>query len=134
MDAMKLIGIILATTGFWKLIEVLITYKSKKRLERAQEKNIVAEATTKITKNWIMWSTKMEKRVAQLENKNTKLSGVINKQSSKTNELEKEIGELKSKNTELRSIIGKQRTRITDLEKHVDQLEKVNRDLNNKDE
>lgn len=131
---MKLIGIILAATGFWRLIELLITHKSKKRLESAQTKNIIADTTTKITTNWITWSTKMEKRVAQLEDKNTKLSGVINKQRSKTNELEKEIGELKSKNTELRNIIGKQRTRITDLEKHVDQLEKVNRDLNNKNE
>ena len=99
MDVMKLIGIILAATGFWRLIELLITYKSKKRLESAQAKNIVADATTKITTNWITWSTKMEKRVEQLEDKNTKLLGIINKQRSKTNELEKQIGELKSKNT-----------------------------------
>ena len=103
---MKLIGILLATTGFWKLIEILINLKSKKRLERAQEKNIVADATTKITTNWIAWSTKMESRVQELEDKNT----------------------------ELRTIIAKQRTRIIDLEKHVEQLEKKNKDLNNKNE
>jgi len=103
---MKLIGIILATTGFWKLIEVLITYKSNGRLQKAQTSNVMAQANTQVTGNWIAWSSKMESRVKELEDKNT----------------------------ELRSIIGKQRTRITDLEKHVEKLEKVNRDLNNKHE
>ena len=134
METKEMIGAvivaILAASGFWRLIESLLTYASKKRLARAQTKNILVDANTQVTENWIAWSTKMETRVNELESKNAELLSIISKQRNKTTELEKQVVELKSKNSELKGITTKQRGRITELEKQVEKLEKINADLN----
>ncbi len=104
MDIIKLIAVIFGATGFWKLIEIVLKIRTDKKLKKAETSNLYAQANSQIVENWVGWSQKLEKRVAELEGNNTKM----------------------------RLTITKQRIRIGELEKHVTNLEKCNKELKNK--
>ena len=123
---------VVAASGFWRLLEVLLTLKRKQKLDRAQTNTLLVDANTQVTENWMVWSAKMEARVQQLECKNEELLGIISKQKTKTLELERQISVLKSKNSELKGITTRQKGRITELEKQVEKLEVINANLNKK--
>jgi polyhydroxyalkanoate synthesis regulator phasin len=95
MDVIKIIAIVLGATGFWKLAEVLVQYGMQKRVKNAEVYNLNVQANSLVIENYKLWAENMERRLKQLESKNT----VMNK------------------------TITKQRDRITELEKYVDQLE-----------
>ncbi|MDO9184450.1 MAG: hypothetical protein Q7W13_00445 [Bacteroidia bacterium] len=106
MDYLKLIAIIFSATGFWKLVEMLVKFRSDNRKQSAEIRNINAQAEKQISENWIQWSQTLEKRVKELE-------------------------AVAEENHELKKQIESQRNRICELEGKVERVEKENIQLRN---
>lgn len=106
MDYIKLIAVIFSATGFWKLIELLIKFRSDNRKQAAEIKSLNALADKQISDNWIQWSQTLEKRVKELET-------------------------VAEENKELKKQIENQRNRISELENKVEKVEKENEQLRN---
>jgi len=96
MNVYEIVAIVLGATGFWKLIELLMHYNIQRKLKKAEIRRINAQANDSIVTNWVQWSEKMEKRISQLENKNTAMSRTITKQRDRITELEKYIEQLEA--------------------------------------
>lgn len=92
----KLIAIILGATGFWKLIEILLQYGMQKRLKNAEIRNLNIQANSLVEENYKLWSENMEKRLKQLESKNTLMNKTITKQRDRITELEKYVDQLEA--------------------------------------
>lgn len=107
MDYIKLIAVLFSATGFWKLVELLIRFRSDNRKQAAEIRNLNAQAEKLTSENWIEWSKTLEKRVKELE-------------------------AVAEENKELKKQIESQRTRICELENKVDKVEKENEQLRNK--
>jgi len=101
MEIVKLITLILGATGFWKLLEIFVKLRSDKKLKKAETDNLYAQANHKIIENWVGWSQKLEQRVKELENSNTKMQQTINKQKAHICTLETRIDHLEIRNKEL---------------------------------
>jgi hypothetical protein len=101
MDILKLIAVIFGATGFWKLAEILVRIRTDKKLKKAETSNLYAQANSQIVENWVVWSQKLEKRVAELEGNNTEMRLTITKQRIRIGELEKHVGSLEKRNKEL---------------------------------
>lgn len=106
MDYIKLIAILFSATGFWKLVELLIRFRSDNRKQSAEIRNLNVQSEKQISENWIQWSQTLEKRVKELE-------------------------AVAEENKELEKQIDSQRERIVELEKKVDHVEKENEQLRN---
>lgn len=96
MDIIKVIAIVLGATGFWKLIEVLLQYGMQKRLKNAEIRNLNIQANSLVIENYKLWSENMEKRLKQLESKNTLMNKTITKQRDRITELEKYVDQLEA--------------------------------------
>jgi len=94
MDLLKILAIVLGATGFWKLVEVLLQYGMQKRLKNAEIRNLNIQANSLVIDNYKLWSENMEKRLKQLESKNTLMNKTITKQRDRITELEKYIEQL----------------------------------------
>lgn len=94
MDLIKILAIVLGATGFWKLIEVLLQYGMQRRLKNAEIRNLNVQANSLVVENYKLWSENMEKRLKQLESKNTLMNKTITKQRDRITELEKYIEQL----------------------------------------
>ncbi len=94
MDILKLIGIVFGATGFWKLAELLFQYRSQQQLKKAEIRNLNTQADDRVVDNWVQWSEKMEKRILELENKNTIMNKTITKQRERINELQRYVDQL----------------------------------------
>jgi uncharacterized coiled-coil protein SlyX len=94
MDLIKILAIVLGATGFWKLIEVLLQYGTQRRLKSAEIRNLNVQANSLVVENYKLWSENMEKRLKQLESKNTLMNKTITKQRDRITELEKYIEQL----------------------------------------
>lgn len=94
MDLLKILAIVLGATGFWKLVEVLLQYGMQKRLKNAEIRNLNVQANSLVVENYKLWSENMEKRLKQLESKNTLMNKTIIKQRDRITELEKYIEQL----------------------------------------
>lgn len=94
MDLIKILAIVLGATGFWKLIEILLQYGMQKRLKSAEIHNLNVQANSLVVENYKLWSENMEKRLKQLESKNTLMNKTITKQRDRITELEKYIEQL----------------------------------------
>lgn len=106
MDYIKLIAILFSATGFWKLVELVIRFRSDNRKQSAEIRNLNAQAEKLTSENWIEWSKTLEKRVKELE-------------------------AVAEENKELKKQIENQRNRICELENKVDKVEKENEQLRN---
>lgn len=106
MDYIKLIAILFSATGFWKLVELVIRFRSDNKKQSAEIRNLNAQAEKQISENWIQWSQALEKRVKELET-------------------------VAEENKELEKQIESQRERIVELEKKVEHVEKENEQLRN---
>jgi septal ring factor EnvC (AmiA/AmiB activator) len=106
MDYLKLIAILFSATGFWKLVEMLVKFRSDNRKQSAEIRNLNAQAEKQISENWIQWSQTLEKRVKELE-------------------------AVAEENHGLKKQIESQRERIVELEKKVEHVEKENEQLRN---
>jgi predicted RNase H-like nuclease (RuvC/YqgF family) len=107
MEYLKLIAVLFSATGFWKLVELLIRFRSDNRKQAAEIRNLNAQAEKLTSENWIEWSKTLEKRVKELE-------------------------AVAEENKELKKQIENQRNRICELENKVDKVEKENEQLRNK--
>lgn len=96
MDIIKIIAIVLGATGFWKLIELLLQYGTQKRLKSAEIRNLNIQANSLVIENYKLWSENMEKRLKQLESKNTLMNKTITKQRDRITELEKYVDQLEA--------------------------------------
>lgn len=103
MEIVKLIAVIIGATGFWKLLEVLLRFRTDRRVKRAETTSLYAQAGSQIVDNWVGWSQKLELRVKELEGYNTRMQETINTQRLRIGELEKLIGVLEKRNRELTS-------------------------------
>ena len=101
MEIWKLISIVLGAGGFWRLLDVLIKYKSEKRLKHAETKNLYASAQNSIVSNWVVWSQTLEKRVKESEEHTAAMESLIDKQRAQIKKLEQKIYEMEKKNKEL---------------------------------
>lgn len=106
MDYIKLIAVLFSATGFWKLVELLIKFRSDNRKQAAEIRNLNAQAEKLTSENWIQWSQTLEKRVKELE-------------------------AVAEENKELKKQIESQRNRICELENKVEKVEKENEQLRN---
>lgn len=107
MEYLKLIAILFSATGFWKLVEMLVKFRSDNKKQAAEIRNLNALSEKQISENWIQWSQTLEKRVKELE-------------------------AVAEENKELKKQIESQRNRICELENKVDKVEKENEQLRNK--
>ena len=96
MDLIKILAIVLGATGFWKLIEVLLQYGMQRRLKSAEIRNLNVQANSLVVENYKLWSENMEKRLKQLESKNTLMNRTITKQRDRITDLEKYIEQLEA--------------------------------------
>ncbi len=94
IDLIKLIGIVFGATGFWKLVELLFQHRIQKQLKKAEIRNLNAQSNNQVVENWVQWSEKMEKRILQLEDKNTVMNKTITKQRERINELQRYVDQL----------------------------------------
>ena len=94
VEMIKLMLVILGATGFWKFIELVLQYGVQKRLKKAEIRNLDVQANNLVVENWVQWSEKMEKRIVQLENKNTAMNKTITRQRERINELQKYVDQL----------------------------------------
>ena len=90
MDLIKILAIVLGATGFWKLIEVLLQYGTQRRLKSAEIRNLNVQANSLVVENY------MEKRLKQLESKNTLMNKTITKQRDRITDLERYIEQLEA--------------------------------------
>ena len=98
MDTTKLMAIIFGATGFWKLLEVLLKWRSDKKRTQAETYQVFERANTQILGNWVAWSQKLEETVRQQENEHHELEEKIVIQQNRIAILEKEVAELKQTN------------------------------------
>ncbi|MBI3520607.1 MAG: hypothetical protein HY062_14810 [Bacteroidetes bacterium] len=106
MEYLKLIAILFSATGFWKLIELLVKFRSDNRKQAAEIKNLNAQAEKQISDNWIQWSQTLEKRVKELEavaEENKELKKQIESQRSRIGELESKVEKVEKENEQLRN-------------------------------
>ena len=96
MDLIKILAIVLGATGFWKLIEVLLQYRMQKRLKSAEIRNLNVQANSLVVESYKLWSENMEKRLKQLESKNTLMNKTITKQRDRITDLERYIEQLEA--------------------------------------
>ncbi len=94
MDFAKIIIVIFSATGFWKLIELLIQFKSQNRLKNAEIHNLQVHDNSVIIENYKMWFDNTEKRLKELEDKNTEMTITISEQRKKIEKLEKYVDQL----------------------------------------
>ncbi|PHN01136.1 hypothetical protein [Flavilitoribacter nigricans] len=107
METLKLITIILTSSGIWKALEVLINLRLEKRYRKATIKQLDIQGNAAIIKNWQEWSEKMEGRIRELESKNAELLQVISGQKSRIMHLEKIVCKLEKRNHILSAEIKK---------------------------
>ncbi len=96
MDIVKIITIVLGATGCWKLVEMLLQYGVQKRLKHAEIRNLNVQANSLVVENYKLWAENMEKRLKQLESKNTLMNKTITKQRDRITELEKYVDQLEA--------------------------------------
>lgn len=96
MGLIKILAIVLGATGFWKLIEILLQFGMQKRLKSAEIHNLNVQANSLVVENYKLWSENMEKRLKQLESKNTLMNKTITKQRDRITELEKYVDQLEA--------------------------------------
>lgn len=106
MEYLKLIAILFSATGFWKLVELVIRFRSDNRKQAAEIKNLEASTDKLASEKWILWCETLEKRVKELET-------------------------VAEENKELKKQIESQRNRICELENKVEKVEKENEQLRN---
>ncbi|GGG36207.1 hypothetical protein GCM10011344_41350 [Dokdonia pacifica] len=94
MDIAKIIIVIFSATGFWKLIELLIQFKSQNRLKNAEIHNLQVHDNSVIIENYKVWAEGMEKRLKELEEKNEENTKIIIEQREKIEKLEKYVDQL----------------------------------------
>lgn len=90
----KMIMLVLGATGFWKLLDLLLKYRTEKKLKSAEARNINASTEKHIIENWVLWSQKLEERLQLSESLNEKLQ-------KKINCLERKMRDVVKKNKEL---------------------------------
>lgn len=108
MDYIKLIAILFSATGFWKLVELIIKFRSDKRKQTAEIRNLNAQSEKHMVDNWVQWSHKLEKRVKELEavaEENHELKKQIESQRNRICELEGKVERVEKENVQLRNQI-----------------------------
>lgn len=109
MEYWKLIAILFSATGFWKLVELLLKFRTDSRHQRAEIRNLNAQSEKQISENWIQWSQMLEKRVKELEavaEENKELKRQIESQRERIGELEGKVSRVERENEQLRNQIN----------------------------
>lgn len=106
MDYLKLIAILFSATGFWKLVELVIRFRSDNRKQKAEIKNLEASTDKIASEKWRLWCETLEKRVNELETvakENKELKEQIESQRKRINELENKVEKVEKENERLRN-------------------------------
>jgi septal ring factor EnvC (AmiA/AmiB activator) len=101
MELWKIITLILASTGFWKLLEILVRLRTDKKVKLAEAINLHSQAENQIVANWIQWSQMLEKRIKESEEHTEALQKVIENQRKRIQDLEKKVVHMEKQNKEL---------------------------------
>jgi cell shape-determining protein MreC len=116
MNYIELITILFGASGFWKMVELIITSRNNRKKSYAELKNLQADAESQIVQNWIQWTQTLEKRIKELEGvekENRELQREIQQQFIRLGALERKVEELARENKELRK-------ELEDLSKNTD--------------
>lgn len=97
MEYLKLAGIVIGASAFWKALEALLNFGLQKKLKKAELRNLNTETNEKVIGNWIAWSDKMEGRIQELEKNNKEMKKTITEQRGRINSLKIYIEELENK-------------------------------------
>ncbi len=101
IEIWKLITIIVSAGGFWKILDLIIKYRSDKKLKSAEANNLYATAQNSIVGNWVQWSQTLEKRVKESEEHTAAMEEIFEKQRKQIRCLEKKVEQMEKKNKEL---------------------------------
>lgn len=110
MEIWKLITIIVGASGFWKILDLLIKYRTDKKLKSAEANNLYASAQNSIVGNWVQWSQTLEKRVKESEEHTAAMEEIIEKQRGQIRCLERKVTQMEKKNKELLKTINELKT------------------------
>lgn len=91
MEVISIVGIVLGTSGFWKLSEILL----ERRKYKAEVNHVNSQINNQIIANWMSWSKKLEERVDDLETRNNEMVKIIDRQKEKISGLENQVIMLK---------------------------------------
>jgi septal ring factor EnvC (AmiA/AmiB activator) len=108
MDYLKLLAILLSATSFWKLVELMVRFRSDNWKQSAEVRNLNAQAEKLTSENWIQWSKVLESRVKELEAvavENQELKKQIESQRNRICELEGKVERVERENAQLRNQI-----------------------------
>ncbi len=101
MEIWKLITVMVGASGFWRIVDVLIKYRSDRTLKAAETNNLNASAEHNIIRNWIEWSQTLEKRVKEAEEQSHQMESIFEKQRKRIYSLEQKVEKLEAENREL---------------------------------
>ena len=105
MDYFKLVAVLFSATGFWKLTELVLRFRTDKKKQLIEIESLRAQADSQIIGNWIQWAQKLEKRIKELEDvasENRGLKIQIDQQRSQIAELEGKVKVLEKENQQLK--------------------------------
>ena len=94
--------LVLGATGFWKLIDLVLKYRTDKRLKNAEIENINASTEKQIIDNWVTWAQNLEVRLKNSDDLNERLYKKIECLEKKMKEVVKKNKELIAEITELK--------------------------------
>lgn len=112
----QILTLLLGAAGFWKIAEVLIRFRSDRKLKRAQTRHYSAQSESEIVSNWVQWSEKLEARIKELEAEAEQMRETINAQSQLIMTMEEQLSEQTDLITSFKDQIGElvtQNTRLT---------------------
>ncbi|EDP96546.1 hypothetical protein U8527_10550 [Kordia algicida OT-1] len=119
MTVLKICAIVFGATGFWKVVEMLFQLRMNKRFKNAEINNLNAQANSLVVENYKLWTENMDRRIKELENKNSLQRERIGRLENNNAQMSQTILKLENKNAEMNRIITLQRERINELENEI---------------
>jgi TolA-binding protein len=101
IEVWKIVVGIIGATGFWKLLEFLVRYRSDKKVKSAEARNLNASAQRQIVDGWVQWSQKLKKRVEEFEKHSDAMEKIIEKQRKQIRCLEGKMEKMETENKQL---------------------------------
>ena len=106
MEIWKLITIVLGAGGFWKILDVIIKYRTERKLKSAETKHLYSSTQQNIVANWVQWSQKLEERVKESEKHTAEMEAIFERQRKRIRCLEQKVEQMEQENRELKKQVS----------------------------
>lgn len=107
MDWIKIAGIVLGATGFWKLVDAIIKWRSDKLLKTAEASNYFAQANNEVVQSFSHLAKELKEQMARQKDRIDELVEKVETEKRRNDDLEKHIGRLEKRNKELEAELKK---------------------------